>query len=72
MKAQRLGAWIAVILGASYFEIPLIGTIEFSLRMRRGVYSLYAYESVFSDFQFRVTFCYSMLMELLTIVFGMV
>ncbi|MBB4439498.1 MULTISPECIES: ABC transporter permease [Rhizobium] len=71
MKAQRLGAWIAIILGASYFIIPLIGTIEFSLRMRRGEYSLDAYQSVFSDAQFRETFGYSMLMALLTIVFGM-
>ncbi|MGO7631807.1 ABC transporter permease, partial [Rhizobium ruizarguesonis] len=60
MKAQRLGAWISVILGASYFVIPLIGTIEFSLRMRRGEYSLDAYDSVFSDIQFRETFGYSM------------
>ncbi|MEZ2127075.1 MULTISPECIES: ABC transporter permease [unclassified Sinorhizobium] len=71
MKAQRLGAWIAIILGASYFIIPLIGTIEFSLRMRRGTYSFDAYQSVFSEIQFRETFGYSMLMALLTIVFGM-
>ncbi|MBB4272622.1 ABC transporter permease [Rhizobium mongolense] len=71
MKAQRLGAWLAIFLGASYFIIPLIGTIEFSLRMRRGVYSFDAYQSVFSDIQFRETFGYSMLMALLTIVFGM-
>ncbi|PKA43161.1 ABC transporter permease [Rhizobium sullae] len=71
MKAQRLGAWIAIFLGASYFIIPLIGTIEFSLRMRRGEYSFDAYQSVFSDIQFRETFGYSMLMALLTIVFGM-
>jgi putative spermidine/putrescine transport system permease protein len=71
MKAQRLGAWIAIILGASYFVIPLIGTIEFSLRMRRGTYSLDAYQSVFSEIRFRETFGYSMLMALLTIVFGM-
>ncbi|TCL74941.1 ABC transporter permease [Rhizobium sp. BK251] len=71
MKAQRLGAWIAIILGASYFVIPLIGTIEFSLRMRRGTYSFDAYRSVFSEAQFRETFGYSMLMALLTIIFGM-
>ena len=71
MKAQRLGAWIAILLGASYFIIPLLGTIEFSLRMRRGEYSFDAYRSVFSDIQFRETFGYSMLMALLTIVFGM-
>ncbi|NLS04639.1 ABC transporter permease [Rhizobium sp. P32RR-XVIII] len=71
MKAQRLGAWIAIILGASYFVIPLLGTLEFSLRMRRGTYSFDAYASVFSDEQFRATFGYSMLMALLTIIFGM-
>jgi putative spermidine/putrescine transport system permease protein len=71
MKAQRLGAWIAIILGASYFIIPLIGTIEFSLRMRRGTYSFDAYQSVFSDAQFRETFGYSMGMAFLTIIFGM-
>jgi putative spermidine/putrescine transport system permease protein len=71
MKAQRLGAWIAIILGASYFVIPLLGTLEFSLRMRRGTYSFDAYASVFSDAQFRATFGYSMLMALLTIIFGM-
>ncbi|MFC5068743.1 ABC transporter permease [Flaviflagellibacter deserti] len=71
MKGSRIGAWIAVIVGASYFIIPLLGTLEFSLRMRRGVYSIDAYASVFTDPQFRATFGYSMLMALLTIVFGM-
>jgi putative spermidine/putrescine transport system permease protein len=71
MKGSRIGAWIAVIIGASYFIIPLLGTLEFSLRMRRGVYSFDAYASVFTDPQFRATFGYSMLMALLTIVFGM-
>ena len=71
MKTNRIGAWIAMAIGASYFVIPLIGTFEFSLRMRRGEYSFDAYRSVFSDMQFRETFGYSMLMALLTIVFGM-
>ena len=35
-KESRLGAWIAMLVGASYFLIPLIATFEFSLRMRRG------------------------------------
>jgi putative spermidine/putrescine transport system permease protein len=71
MKAQRFGAWLAIAIGASYFLIPLLGTIEFSLRMRRGVYSFDAYQSVFSEVQFRETFGYSMMMAALTIVFGM-
>ena len=53
---SRLGAWIAIIVGASYFLIPLIGTFEFSLRMKRGEYSFEAYRVVFADPQFQATF----------------
>src|SRR5207247_7548278 len=35
----RIGSWLAIILGAIYFVVPLLGTFEFSLRMRRGEYS---------------------------------
>ncbi|KQV38435.1 MULTISPECIES: ABC transporter permease [unclassified Rhizobium] len=71
MKTNRLLAWIALAIGVIYFVVPLLGTFEFSLRMRRGEYSFDAYQSVFSDMQFRETFGYSMMMALLTIVFGM-
>ena len=37
MKSGRFWAWTAFIVGAAYFFIPLIATLEFSLRMRRGV-----------------------------------
>ena len=70
MKTNRIGAWIAMAIGASYFVIPLIATFEFSLRMRRGEYSFDAYRSVFSDIQFRESFSYSILMAVLTILFG--
>ncbi|KAA1182819.1 ABC transporter permease [Rhizobium sp. P40RR-XXII] len=71
MKLQKLFAWIAVAIGLIYFLVPLIGTLEFSLRMRRGAYSFDAYASVFSDFTFLTAFGFSMLMALLTIIFGM-
>ncbi|MDQ7776699.1 ABC transporter permease [Paracoccus aminovorans] len=67
---KRLWSWAALALGALYFLLPLIGTIEFSLRMRRGEYSLDAYRSVLSDAAFRQTFSYSVVMALLTIVLG--
>lgn len=69
-KPSRLGAWIAMGIGASYFLIPLIATFEFSLRMRRGEYSLDAYRVVFADPLFQTTFGYSMVMAFTTIVFG--
>jgi putative spermidine/putrescine transport system permease protein len=53
-----------------YFLLPLLGTLEFSLRMRRGEYSLDAYRTVLADPNFRATFGYSALMALLTIVLG--
>ncbi|WP_134680267.1 ABC transporter permease [Paracoccus ravus] len=67
---KRLWSWGAIIAGALYFLLPLIGTLEFSLRMRRGEYSLDAYRSVLADPAFRATFGYSVAMALLTILLG--
>jgi putative spermidine/putrescine transport system permease protein len=70
MKASRFWSWTAYILGMLFFFLPLIATFEFSLRARRGVYSLDAYRSVLSDPQFRDTFTYSVVLALFTIAFG--
>jgi putative spermidine/putrescine transport system permease protein len=72
MKQSKIGSWIAVIVGVLYFVVPLIGTFEFSLRMRRGEYSFDAYRVVFADPAFQATFLYSTLMGLITIVIGIV
>jgi putative spermidine/putrescine transport system permease protein len=72
MKQSKIGSWIAFIIGTLYFIVPLIGTFEFSLRMRRGEYSFDAYRVVFSDPNFQATFLYSTLMGLITIVIGVV
>jgi putative spermidine/putrescine transport system permease protein len=69
---SRVWAWLAFAVGAAYFFLPLIGTLEFSLRMRRGEYSLDAYRVVLGDPQFRATFGYSVVMALLTILVGVV
>ncbi len=66
----RLTGWIIFLAGASYFALPLIGMTEFSLKMRRGVYSLDAYRAVLGDPNFRATFAYSTVMALFTILFG--
>ena len=72
MKQSKIGSWIAFIVGTLYFIVPLIGTFEFSLRMKRGEYSFEAYRVVFSDPNFQATFLYSTLMGLITIVIGVV
>lgn len=66
----RIWAWFCFAVGMIYFFVPLIGTLEFSLRMRRGVYSLDAYRAVLADPRFQATFAYSTLMALLTILLG--
>ncbi len=70
MTRPRLGAWAALAIGAAYFVVPLIGTVEFSLRIRRGTYSLDAYGNVLNDPQFWATFGFSTAAAVATIVVG--
>lgn len=67
---KRTLAWLILALGMAYFILPLVGLTEFSLSMRRGAYSFDAYAAVLADPRFRETFSYSVLMALVTIVFG--
>jgi len=60
-------SWMWWILGALYFLVPLYGTFQFSLRMKRGMLSFAAYESAFSDPQFLRTFLFSNVMAVSTI-----
>lgn len=70
MKANRFWSWLFFGLGGLYFALPLLGTLEFSARMRRGTYSLDAYWVVAGDPRFQETFAYSVVMALATIVVG--
>lgn len=70
MRTSRLGPWLAIAIGTAYFLIPLIGTFEFSLRLRRGEYSFDAYRVVLADPRFQATFGYSTLIAIATIVLG--
>ena len=70
MKTGRFWAWVVFILGAAYFFIPLIATVEFSMRMRRGAYSFDAYQIVLGDARFQATFTYSVIAAIFTIVLG--
>jgi len=70
MKTGRFWAWVVFGLGAAYFFIPLIATVEFSMRMRRGAYSFDAYQIVLGDARFQATFGYSVLAAIFTIILG--
>ncbi len=67
---NRFFAWLALLGGLFYFCLPLFGMTEFSLKMRRGVYSFDAYAKVLGDPTFQATFGYSVAMALATILFG--
>ncbi len=66
----RFFAWLALAAGMLYFALPLVGMTEFSLKMRRGVYSFDAYRRVFEDPTFWATFSYSLALAAATIVVG--
>ena len=70
MRRTSIWAWITFAIGAIYFFVPLIATLEFSLRMRRGEYSLDAYRVVFGDERFQTTFTYSVVIAVFTILLG--
>ncbi len=72
MTQTKIGSWLAILVGALYFVVPLIGTFEFSLRMRRGEYSFDAYRVVFGDPQFQATLGYSTLLAFATIIVGVI
>jgi putative spermidine/putrescine transport system permease protein len=70
VKQAKLGPWLAIAVGAIYFLVPLIGTFEFSLRLRRGTYSFEAYRIVLADPRFQASFGYSTLLAVATIIVG--
>jgi putative spermidine/putrescine transport system permease protein len=70
MRSGRFWSWVIFAVGAAYFFIPLIGTLEFSMRMRRGTYSFDAYRVVLGDVHFQQTFGYSVVVAVFTIVLG--
>jgi putative spermidine/putrescine transport system permease protein len=70
MKRTSIGSWIALTIGALYFIVPLVATFEFSLRLKRGVYSFEAYRIVLGDPAFQRTFGYSTVVALATIAVG--
>lgn len=67
---MRIWSWFALILGITYFALPLIGMTNFSLKMRRGEYSFDAYAKVLNDPTFQQTFLFSVSMAICTIIFG--
>ena len=70
MKRSRVFSWVVMAFCTIYFVTPLLCTFEFSLRLKRGVYSFAAYANVFGDPRFQSSFLYSTILSIATIVFG--
>ncbi len=68
MKRGTFWSWFWIALGVLYFILPLYGTLDFSLRGKKDVLSLIAYENVLNDPKFAETFSFSMEMAVLTII----
>jgi len=69
MKTSRFNFWglLWATLGLLYFFVPMYGTLDFSLRMQKGIISFRAYQIVLADPQFVESFLYSMTMGIITV-----
>ncbi|MFZ5881965.1 MAG: ABC transporter permease [Chloroflexota bacterium] len=69
MKNNRWNLWglFWALLAFLYFFLPMYGTLDFSLRMKKGELTLLAYQAVLADPQFLASFRYSAVMGLLTV-----
>lgn len=72
MKRNPLWSWFWLFIGSLYFLLPLIATFLFSLRAKKGVLSMLAYQRVLSDPKFYQTFGYSLEMAIFTILVSLI
>ncbi|HVM72444.1 MAG TPA: ABC transporter permease subunit [Anaerolineales bacterium] len=69
-RGSVIWSWFWMILGILYFFLPLVATFIFSLRAKKGVLSLLAYQQLFHDSGFVKGFSFSVLWGALTIIVG--
>jgi len=72
MKRVNIFAWIVFIIGITYFFLPLVSTLEFSMRMVKGRYTFQAFIVAFQDPEFYINFGYSLFWGVLTIFFSLI
>jgi putative spermidine/putrescine transport system permease protein len=70
-RSTKFWAWVVFALGALYFLLPLIATIQFSLSIRRDRLTFDAYTNVFMQPAFHETLIYSLLVGIAAIVIGL-
>ncbi len=70
-RGPSIWAWFWLILGMIYFFLPLVATLEFSMRAVRGRYTLVAFQHILSDPEFYRSFGFSLLWAVITIVISL-
>ncbi len=71
MKRWRLWNWFWIVLSLVYFFLPLIATVHFSLRAKRGELSLLAYQQMIEDPRIFPALLFSTQVGILTILLGL-
>ncbi|HEX4297931.1 MAG TPA: ABC transporter permease subunit [Devosia sp.] len=72
MRHRRFWSWVVFAIGAIYFLLPLVATIQFSLSIHRNTLSLDAYTNVIQSPEFQQTFLFSLIVGVAAIVVGLV
>lgn len=71
-RGGHFWSWLWIAFGAIYFFLPLLATLNFSLRMEKDILGFAAYRSVLSDPNFLKSFGFSAEMAVLTILVSIV
>jgi len=64
-------AWFWLALGMLYFFVPLVATLEFSMRAVRGRYTFVAFQHILSDPDFYRNFGFSLMWAVITMVISL-
>jgi putative spermidine/putrescine transport system permease protein len=70
-RRPSVWAWFWLALGIIYFFLPLMATLEFSLRAVRGRYTLVAFQHILADPEFYRNFGFSLLWAVITILISL-
>jgi putative spermidine/putrescine transport system permease protein len=71
MKKNFLWSWFWIFFGLLYFFVPLIATFRFSLRAKKDVLTLLAYQRVFDDPSFLSSLLFSSEVGIMTILISL-
>lgn len=70
-RKASVWAWFWLALGMLYFFLPLVATLEFSMRAIRGRYTFVAFQHILADPDFYRNFGYSLMWAVITIVISL-